>query len=50
MKLLHDGELVGEITTNRSLTIDGCLELLDIDVNAEDFDNKYDYELFTMEY
>ena len=44
MKLLHGNEIVGEITTNRSLSIDECIELLEIDIE------EYEYELFRMEY
>jgi len=46
MKLLYDGEEIGTILTNRSLTIDECLEMLEIDIYEHDMD----FELFTMVY
>jgi hypothetical protein len=51
MKLLYDGEVVGEVTTNRNLTIDEVCELCDINLSEEDNgDPVWDYELFEMEY
>jgi hypothetical protein len=51
MKLLYDGKVVGEITTNHSLSLEDCFELLNIDINEEEGgDAKWDYELFSMEY
>lgn len=52
MKLLHDGEVVGEIVTNRSLTLEECFELLNINLDDEDEYGfpKWDYELFSMDH
>jgi hypothetical protein len=51
MKLLHEGEVVGEITTNRSLSVEECCELLNIDLNEEDGgDPVWNYEAFEMVY
>jgi hypothetical protein len=52
MKLLYDGEVIGEIMTNRSLTLEECFELLNVDINEMEDENtpKYDYDLFEMEY
>lgn len=51
MKLRYDGEVIGEIVTNRNLTLEECFELLNIDINEEDGNTpKWDYELFEMDY
>jgi len=52
MRLLYDGKPVGEITTNRSLTLEECFDLLNIDIREMEDDNtlKWDYELFEMDY
>ena len=51
MKLYHGTELVGEITTNHSMSIDDALELLNIDVDEMDGgDPKWDYEAFRMDW
>jgi hypothetical protein len=51
MKLKHEGKVVGTILTNRSLTLDECFEILDIDIDeTEGGDPKWDYEKFEMEY
>jgi hypothetical protein len=52
MKLKYDGEAIGSVTTNHSMTIDECLYLLNIDLNETEDENtpKYDYELFEMDY
>ena len=52
MKLLYDGEKIGQITTNKSLTLEECFELLNLDIYEMEDENtpKWDYELFTMEY
>ena len=44
MKLLYESEVIGEILTNRNLTLEECFEILDIDID------EYDYELFEMVY
>ena len=51
MKVLYDGEKIGEIMTNRSLSLTECLDLLDIDINAQEGgDPMWDYDLFEMVY
>ena len=51
VKVIYDGEIIGRITTNRSLTIEEALVLIDVDPNEMDGgDPKYDYELFKLEY
>ena len=51
VKVLYDGEIIGRITTNRSLTIDEALELIGVDPNEMDGgDTKYDFELFELVY
>jgi hypothetical protein len=45
VKLIYDGEIVGRILTNQSLSIEQACELCNIDINAEE----YDYELFSLE-
>jgi len=50
LKVLYDGKIVGYITTNRNLTIDEALKLVEIDPNEmEGGDPKYDFELFELE-
>lgn len=52
MFLKYDGKVVGEITTNRNLTLEECFDILGIDVTETDAagDPKYDYALFEMDY
>ena len=52
MKLLYDGKEVGKIVTNRSLSLEECFELCNIDINEMEDENtpKWDYELFEMDY
>ena len=51
MIVLYSGEKLGEIMTNRSLTLAECLDLLGIDINAEEGgDPVWDYALFEMVY
>ena len=52
MKLLYNGEKIGQITTNKSLTLEECFELLNLDIYEMEDENtpKWDYELFSMEY
>lgn len=51
MKILYDGEAVGEVTTNRNLTLEEALDLAGIDPDEmERGERKYAYELFSMSY
>jgi hypothetical protein len=51
MKILYDGKEIGNIVTNRSLSIPEALSLISIDPNEEeDGDPKYDYSLFELDY
>ena len=51
MELLYDGKKVGEIMTNRSLSLTDCFDLLGIDINAQEGgDPMWDYDLFKMIY
>lgn len=52
MTLYHQGELVGEVITNRSLTIEEACELLNIDINETDSagDPVWNYDSFVMIY
>ena len=52
VQILYDGEVVGEIVTNRSMTLGEALELVGIDPTETDghCDPKWDYELFEMRY
>ena len=51
MKVLYDGEKIGEIMTNRSLTLVECLDLLGIDITEQvGGDPVWDYDLFKMVY
>ena len=51
MKLLYNGEEVGTITTNHSMTIEEACEILDIDLTTQDEEAiGYDPELFEMVY
>ena len=51
MEVLYDGEKIGEIMTNRSLSLTECLDLLDIDIDAQEGgDPMWDYDLFKMIY
>ena len=51
MKLKYEGEAIGTIVTNRSLTLEECFVLLGVDINEMDAgDPKWDYEKFEMDY
>ena len=51
MKVLYDGEKIGEIMTNRSLSLTECFDILGIDIDAEEGgDPVWDYALFSMVY
>ena len=52
MRLRYDGEIIGTIITNRSLTLEDCFELLDIDIHEthDGNDPRWDYDLFSMDY
>ena len=51
MKLLYDGEKIGEIMTNRSLSLVECFDILGIDIDAQEGgDPIWDYDLFKMVY
>jgi hypothetical protein len=51
MKLFYDGQLVGEVTTNHSMSVEDACELLDIDLTTEDEEAVgYDVSLFKMEW
>jgi len=51
MKVLYDGEKIGEIMTNRSLSLTECFDLLGIDITEEEGgDPVWDYALFSMVY
>lgn len=51
MKLKYNGEVIGTITTNHSLSLEECFELLGIDINEEEGgDPKWDYEKFEMDW
>jgi len=51
MKLLYAGEKIGEIMTNRSLSLDDCIEILGIDLTEQvGGDPVWDYDLFKMIY
>ena len=44
----HEGEEAGRIVTNRSLTLEECLNLIGIDIHDEDED--WDWEAFVVDY
>lgn len=52
MKLIYDNEVIGEIETNQSLTLEQCFELLNIDINEMEDENTptWDYDKFKMQY
>ena len=51
VKVLYDGEVLGRITTNRSLTIDEALSLIGVNpFEMDGGDPKWDYELFELVY
>jgi len=51
MELLYNGEKIGEIMTNRSLSLEECFGLLGIDITEEESgDPVWDYALFKMVY
>ena len=51
MKLFYGEELVGEIITNHSMSVEEACDLLDIDLTTQDEEAVgYDVSLFRMEY
>ena len=51
MKLYYDGKVVGQVTTDRIMTLEEVCEVLEIDLNTENRDAiGYDRDLFIMEY
>jgi hypothetical protein len=52
MKLYYGEKLLGDITTNHSMSIEDAAEILDIDLTALDENDEpvYDYDLFRMEW
>ena len=45
----YDGEKVGEILTNRSLSLEDCFDILGIDITEQvGGDPVWDYDLFEM--
>jgi len=51
MKLLYNGEVIGTIETNHSLSLEDCFASLGIDINEEEGgDPRWDYELFSMDW
>ena len=52
MRLLYNGEIVGTITTNHSMSVDDAIQLLEIDINAtNNGDEVYpDFDLFEMDW
>ncbi|MDD2268212.1 MAG: hypothetical protein PHY15_01525 [Eubacteriales bacterium] len=52
MKVYYDGKQIGQITTNRSMTVDEALEIIGVDPNEQDAggEYKYDFELFETRY
>lgn len=53
MKVYYDGKVIGDILTNRSMTVDEALELIGIDPNERDPQSDeliYDFELFATSY
>ena len=50
MKLLYAGNLVKEVLSNHSMSVEEMLEFTDIDIYEENNgDLVWDYELFTVE-
>lgn len=53
MKLLYDQIVLGEILTNKSMSIEDAIELLEIDMDLyaqeQGWDN-WDYECLSIEY
>ena len=49
-EIVYDGKVVGQVSTNKSLSLDECLEILGIDVYEmlDDSDPRWDWELFEM--
>ena len=47
MRLLYDGNVVGTILTNHSMSIDEAIVSLEIDVYSDDFP---DYDLFNVDW
>ena len=44
IKVLYDGEVIGRILTNHSMTINEALDLIGVDPD------EWDWELFSLEY
>ena len=53
MKIYYENIMVGEVTTNQSMTVDAALKLIDFNeetfISENDFDN-IDYNEFKMIY
>ena len=51
MKLIYDGKVVGEITTDKIISLEEACKKLEIDLNTKDKNEVgYDRDLFIMEY
>jgi hypothetical protein len=51
MKITYEGKEIGNITTNRSMTIEEALDLIGVDINEMDNgDPKWDINQFAMDY
>ena len=51
MEVLYDGEKIGEIMTNRTLSLVDCFDIPGIDIyEQEGSDPVWDYDLFKMVY
>jgi len=52
VKLLYSGEVVGEVMTNHSMTVEETCALVGIDLNEMEDETtpKWDIEFFAMEY
>ena len=51
MAIWHNGEKVGEILTDRSLSLEDCIEILGIDLTEQvGGDLVWDYDLLKMVY
>lgn len=48
--ILYDGEVLGAVNTNRNMTLEEALELIDVDINEmiDEDTRMYDPELFEM--
>jgi len=52
-KVLYEGLLVGEVKTNRSMTVDEALEFVDVDAFCKEHQldkDELDYNDFELEY